>query len=332
MATSKTERRSEGGARASGAGYDRILVPLDGTPFAEAALRPAARTAARSGGTLYLATVLPQGTGEALHVEPVTNEPVSEVEHVAIMDQYLETVSNRIRELWDCEVSANMLTPDSPTAALLAHAEDVSADLIVAATHARGAVVRALLGSTANDLVRRAKRPVLLVPSADPEPDEMTTPLQDDITAVVVALDPDGDPDGTALFHAGRFARLWSVPLHLAHVIMKFPLPATNPAGGGPVETEQGVVASADALEDARSELEALASSLRREGVDAYPHALSGFKVVDAIGELVEESEADLLVVGRHDKSLFERMWEGSESDRLTRRVRSAGILVCPLE
>ncbi|HVS18110.1 MAG TPA: universal stress protein [Planctomycetota bacterium] len=45
-------------------------------------------------------------------------------------------------------------------------AERESADLICMATHARGALATALLGSVAREVVRGAGRPVLLVPPA----------------------------------------------------------------------------------------------------------------------------------------------------------------------
>lgn len=312
-------------------GYRRVLVPLDGTPFSEAALRPAAEIATRSGGSLSLASVLTEGRGQALHVEPVTNEAERPVEAVAALESYLDEVVERVRESWSCDVDSRMLTEGGPTDALVAFAKDWEADLVVAATHTRGLIVRALVGSTATELVRKAPCPVLLVPSADPEPGP-DTPLQDDVESIVVGLDPGGDPGNVALAHARALAELWAARLHLVEVSMQFPLPATTPSGGGPIRTDQGVPTTPDALDAVQVRLDEIQASLREVGIDAHAHALSGFTAAEALSDFVEEQAADLLVIGRHHRNLLERMWTGSESDRLVRRVRSAGILVCPLE
>jgi nucleotide-binding universal stress UspA family protein len=311
--------------------YRRVLVPLDGTPFSEAALRPAAEIAARSGGSLRLASVLTQGSGPALHVEPVTHETERPVEGMAALEDYLDEVSGRVRESWSCDVEARMLTEGEPTDALVAYAKDLEADLVVAATHTRGLIVRALVGSTATDLVREAPCPVLLVPSSDPTPGP-DTPLQEAVESIVVGVDPAGDPYRIALAHARAHAELWTARLHLVQVSMQFPLPATTPSGGGPIRTDQSVQATPDALAAVQARLDELQSSLRDVGIDAHAHALTGFTAAEALADFVDEHAADLLVVGRHHRNLLERMWTGSESDRLARRVRSAGILVCPLE
>lgn len=312
-------------------GYRRVLVPLDGTPFSEAALRPAAEIAARSGGLLRLASVLTEGRGQALHLDPVTREAERPVEGVAALEGYLDEVVERVRESWPCDVDSRMLTEGGPTDALVAFAKDWKADLVVAATHTRGLIVRALVGSTAAELVREAPCPVLLVPSADPEPGP-DTPLQDDVESIVVGLDPDGDPRNVALSHARALAELWAARLHLVEVSMQFPLPATTPSGGGPVRTGQGVPTTPDALDAVQVRLDELQASLRDVGIDAHAHALSGFTAAEALSDFAAEQAVDLLVIGRHERNLLERMWTGSESDRLVRRVRSAGVLVCPLE
>jgi nucleotide-binding universal stress UspA family protein len=52
----------------------------------------------------------------------------------------------------------------SPAREIVAHAEKTGADLIVVGTHGRGGITHAVLGSVAERVVQRAKRPVLAVP------------------------------------------------------------------------------------------------------------------------------------------------------------------------
>jgi nucleotide-binding universal stress UspA family protein len=52
----------------------------------------------------------------------------------------------------------------SPAREIVAHAEKTGADLIVIGTHGRGGIAHAVLGSVAERVVQKAKRPVLAVP------------------------------------------------------------------------------------------------------------------------------------------------------------------------
>jgi len=52
----------------------------------------------------------------------------------------------------------------SPAREIVAHAEKTGADMIVVGTHGRGGISHAVLGSVAERVVQKAKRPVLAVP------------------------------------------------------------------------------------------------------------------------------------------------------------------------
>jgi len=52
----------------------------------------------------------------------------------------------------------------SPAREIVSHAEKIGADLIVIGTHGRGGIAHAVLGSVAERVVQKAKRPVLSVP------------------------------------------------------------------------------------------------------------------------------------------------------------------------
>jgi nucleotide-binding universal stress UspA family protein len=52
----------------------------------------------------------------------------------------------------------------SPAREIVSHAEKTGADLIVIGTHGRGGIAHAVLGSVAERVVQKAKRPVLAVP------------------------------------------------------------------------------------------------------------------------------------------------------------------------
>jgi len=54
----------------------------------------------------------------------------------------------------------------TPVEAIIALADEQDADLIVTGSHGRGAIGSTLLGSVSTELVKRAKRPVLVVKTA----------------------------------------------------------------------------------------------------------------------------------------------------------------------
>jgi nucleotide-binding universal stress UspA family protein len=52
----------------------------------------------------------------------------------------------------------------SPAREIIAHADKTGADMIVVGTHGRGGITHAVLGSVAERVVQKARRPVLVVP------------------------------------------------------------------------------------------------------------------------------------------------------------------------
>ncbi len=313
--------------------YSRIVVPLDATPFAEAALRPAAELAVRAGGSLHLVTALTQDAGQVATVEPVMRsdrlEPVQRAEE---LETYLAESSDRVREQWGCSVSFRVLPQGSTAHAVVRYAEEIRADILVAATHSRGVIARTFMGSIARDLVHAAPCPVLLIPSADSAPDPDSTPLQASVRSVVAALGPRGGPDDVALTHALAHAHLWDATLQLVQVAVAPTLSTVGPSGAGPMSAAPKLALGSTMREAAEKRIAGLVADLRDRGVDAHANVLTGARAADAVVDFVESSEADLVVVGRRDKGLLERMVMGSESDRVVRRIRSAGILICPLD
>jgi len=139
-----------------------VLVATDFGPGAEAALDQALALAATAGGRITLAHVYDVSTlagpdalvlaGGKL-VEEFIREANEELEHQA------EGARGRGAAV-TCE-----LRPGHPAQALVDLADELAVDLIVMGTHGRKGVSRALLGSVAESVVRRATVPVLVVRS-----------------------------------------------------------------------------------------------------------------------------------------------------------------------
>ena len=138
----------------------RILVPLDGSAFGEYALRRAIALARRHDATLDLAHVHEVASLVLMEGVPLIDAGV-ELEGLQSDRGYLDAMLQRVAAL-GVEASATLL--DGPTvAALETRAEQLDVDLIVLATHGRGPLSRAWLGSVADGLARHTSRPLLLV-------------------------------------------------------------------------------------------------------------------------------------------------------------------------
>ncbi|TMQ13132.1 MAG: universal stress protein [Deltaproteobacteria bacterium] len=134
-----------------------ILVPIDFSPCAEHALDYACALAGKLGARIHLvnaiATTLPE-----LSIA-LTDQMIStwRVNNAALLDKL---VADRRSLATFGEV---MVIDDDARDAIVKAARSVRADLIIIGTHGRRGISRMLLGSVAEDVVRRAPCPVLAV-------------------------------------------------------------------------------------------------------------------------------------------------------------------------
>lgn len=137
--------------------FFKIVVPLDGSSYSEAALKSASFMARAFNAELKLVTVedipLPIYPGE------VDREMISEVEkdHQA----YLEARAHELRQEGCC-VTTLVLKPGPPADRILDEVKRERADLIVVGSHGRTGLSRLLLGSVAEKLARQAPCPVMI--------------------------------------------------------------------------------------------------------------------------------------------------------------------------
>jgi nucleotide-binding universal stress UspA family protein len=143
----------------------RILVPLDRSPLAEAVVRLVADLARGSGASVRL-----------LHVAPLPQNLVVDGRVVAYADQemarleaegldYLRSLEFRLEEI---PVESVVRFGDE-TDEILLEAEAFGADLIAVSTAGRSGVGRAILGSVAEQVFRKAPVPVVLYRTASPD-------------------------------------------------------------------------------------------------------------------------------------------------------------------
>src|SRR5690349_6148009 len=138
--------------------YCTILVALDGSPDASAALQHAASLARDQHARLVVMTVTPPpmmygGFGSGATV--VAN----------LESSFLKELDEAVRALPPDVGVQSRATRGQAARRILEVAEDCNADLIVMGFHGHGRLHRAFRGSVSDKVARESKRPVLLVRS-----------------------------------------------------------------------------------------------------------------------------------------------------------------------
>lgn len=146
-----------------------LLVPLDGSPEAEAALEPALALGAPFDARLTLLRVV--RTADSMLPYDQTFWTAAEQGYVdaqrAEAEDYMLRVVERLRARGATVEGVVVLEPD-PARCILGVAEERGCDAIAMATHARGAAARVLLGSVTDKVLRGTRLPLLAVrPPAD---------------------------------------------------------------------------------------------------------------------------------------------------------------------
>jgi nucleotide-binding universal stress UspA family protein len=140
-----------------------LVVPLDGSDLAEAAL-PLARALARVvGARLVLVGVVPppgQLVAVGGAVMPYTSDDFDQIE--ADAKHYLRGSLNQLASAVPVEV---VMRYGDPAVEIAATAEEHAAAAVIMATHGRTGVLRSVLGSVAGGVVHRCTTPVILMRS-----------------------------------------------------------------------------------------------------------------------------------------------------------------------
>jgi len=140
-------------------GYRQILVPLDGSIFAGQALPVALALARRSGASLQVLFV---HTGFDLGEICLDSEDKMDWLLREKERNYLESLVKHLKAVADVPVTTT-LGDGAVADAICEQAAASNADVIVMSTHCRGPLSRFWLGSIADQVVRRASAPVLLI-------------------------------------------------------------------------------------------------------------------------------------------------------------------------
>lgn len=148
--------------------YQRILVPVDGSPTSKHGLQEAIRMAKMTGGKLRLMHVV-DTTSIALSFDAYAGYPSDWLETLRKDGEGLLAGARAVAAAAGVEVDTvlrdNFAVPVHEL--VVSEAGAWPADLIVLGTHGRRGIGRVMLGSSAENVLRRSPIPVLLVRSPE---------------------------------------------------------------------------------------------------------------------------------------------------------------------
>ncbi|GMU57319.1 MAG: universal stress protein [Candidatus Xenobia bacterium] len=159
----------------------KFLIPLDGSPLAQAALRQAAGLAAHRSAELVLVHVVQEAYQGATLVAPY-NDELKRKGRVC-----LESAQSLLDQA-GFPVRTRMLTGE-PGPALIQCAREENPDLIAMGTHGRGGIERLLLGSVTEHVLTCAPCPVLVTRQEEAELDLSAARVWQGYSRALVALD-----------------------------------------------------------------------------------------------------------------------------------------------
>jgi len=290
----------------------KLLAATDFSSASRHAADRAALLARQTGAQMHLLHVV---SGNALaqlqQLLGLGSPPVEQ----ALIDEAKRTLDTLASELTlgrDVAVEASLVQGSVP-AEISRQAEELDADLVVLGARGAGFMHRLSLGSTAERLLHKTLRPLLVVRQRAHEPYRRVLVPVDFSPWSATALDlAHSIAPGAHLVLLHAYAVPFEGKLHVAGVdgvaIVKYRL---------------------QAQQHALQQLHALAAAAGLLPADWTPGVLYG----DASSHIVEQEEVqdcDLIVIGKHGQNMFEELLLGSVSRHVLAESKG-DVLVSPL-
>lgn len=300
-----------------------VLVPLDGSKFAEWALPHALGVAEKLGAGIELVAVaeepvLPFDEGESGSL-PLSLHEIDEA-----LRRYLTGIAARLGEATTLPVRHTVLA-GRVADSIEEHAGRIGAEAVVMATHGRGPAARAWLGSVADHVMRHVDGPVLLVRPYEGAEVDFSEPWEP--RRVAVPLDGSERAEASLSWArrlvggttGGRIVVVRVVPAP-RYVVSAYPPDAA-------LETHEALE---DGREEAAEYLAGVATGLDDAGVPASTRVVSGVTVAQGILRAAQEEGADAIVVATRGHGGLSRLVLGSVADKVVRAAPVPILVVHP--
>jgi nucleotide-binding universal stress UspA family protein len=292
--------------------FEHLLVPLDGSKLAEAALPVAAWLSHELVASVTLIHIIEQDPPQAVHGD----------RHLADEGEarrYLEGIA--AQQFIPGKVFSHVHTEKVQDVArsIADHSGELSPDLIVMCTHGEGGLRDIVAGSIAQQVIGRGKTPIFLVPPA-------SKGAAPQIKKFMVAIDGAQLHTG-ALPVAAELAGKVGASLHLLTVVHTLgTLSGERAASGWMLPGATRAMLEIDE-ETAREDLEKQAVDLRKTGLTVTCEVRRGNPAQQIIAGATA-SKSDCIVLATHGKSGMNALWASSVGPKVVSAAHLPLLLI----
>jgi nucleotide-binding universal stress UspA family protein len=283
--------------------YDTLLVGTDFSQTARRATEAAALLAAKlSSKRIHAVHVLSQPP-------PTVLEQLADQRREQVFAEIADEARRQLEQIPFGTTGASVshaVLRGVPAKTMSQAADDLPADLIIVASHGRGALGRFLLGSVADGLLRTARKPILILRGKASEVrgfHRVLAPI--DLSSVSERV----------LGHALSFARAYSGEMRALSIY--------EPVELAPHEDEELLPRFLKPEElnhirdKRRSDVERLVRHVAQDGVAISTQAEASPHPARAILDVADRWPADLIVLGAHGHNAVERALVGTTTGRV---------------
>jgi len=306
--------------------YDRILVPLDGSPLSEKVLPYVTRISKGMGIPVHLIQAFPspsEAMGDPGHGRFMTG--ISAGVHDEVID-YLNGVRIGM-EAPGVEITTEAFEGNAVSHIIEAAGKSPTS-LVAMSTHGRSGVLRWVMGSVTDKVLHSIKNPMLIVRGGEEGDPEQDTKLE----TIIVPVDGSTLAE-SVIPHVAALAKALGLKVTLLRVA---PTAAEFSAQTGyqRLEGEAGIhfpsfeEMATEAGDQALSYLQGLEQKLRDDGVASVDHRIVRGSAANAIVDVAQETPDNLVAMTTHGRSGPARWTMGSVADRVVRHSGDPVLVV----
>jgi len=297
--------------------FKNILVPLDGSHLAEAALPAASSLAEKLNTPVTLLHIIEENAPEVVHNERHLSHP--EEAEAYLQDLAKHSFPADVKVNWHVH---NVGVTDV-TAGIVEHIGEFDPGIVIMCAHGRSGIRDMLFGRIAQQVVAKGTTPLLLL-------QPMTSRRKPfNLRRILIPLDSESIHDDS-LPYAKNLAKAYNAELYLLCVI-----PTLSTLHGDEAATSTILPSTTNALLDieedhAKKHFQGHLNEMIAEGFRTTAEIARG-DPAQTIVNVAEQSDADLIVLSTHRRAGIDAFWARSVAPHVARRTKIP-LLLIPLD
>ena len=295
--------------------FEHILVPLDGSGLAEAAIPPAVMLSRRLGSQVTLLHIIEKNAPQEIHGQKhLIREDEAQGYLQRIAESKFDPNNKVVTHVHSEEVS-------QLARSIVDHSQEFRPDLIILCAHGSGGIHDFVVGSIPQQVIAAGSVPVLLLrPDIGNEYDAMK------FERFLVALDGKAHHE-SGLDLASKLAAEIGSDLHLIRIVPTFStLKAEDSASGNLLPGTTNALLDI-AEEQACDYLTEKLQALEANGVMATAEVGRGDPATEVV-RAADEQKVDMIILGTHGKKGMGALWAGSVAPQIVSRTHLPVLLV----